>query len=99
MCGDNNGQHSNSFDIQRRIWNKPTYYLFNLPVYLDVPSSATTPTDLQLMLNFGAGTGNTPRSWNIKIAMLPCGASYLGINKSHFFAVIKLTILIFGIFI
>nr|CAH0107938.1 unnamed protein product [Daphnia galeata] len=46
-------------------------------MYLDVPSSATNPTDLQLMFNFAAGTGTIPRSWNIKIAMLPCGASYL----------------------
>jgi hypothetical protein len=28
------------------------------------------------MFNFAAGTAT--RSWNIKIAMLPCGASYLG---------------------
>lgn len=45
-------------------------------VYLEVPSSATNPTDLQLMFNFG--TTSVTRSWNIKIAMLPCGASYLG---------------------
>ncbi|XP_046638009.1 uncharacterized protein LOC124316235 isoform X2 [Daphnia pulicaria] len=44
-------------------------------MYLDVPSSALTSTDIQLMFNFGAAT--TTRSWNIKIAMLPCGASYL----------------------
>ncbi|EFX72896.1 hypothetical protein DAPPUDRAFT_325652 [Daphnia pulex] len=44
-------------------------------MYLDVPSSALTSTDVQLMFNFGAAT--TTRSWNIKIAMLPCGAFYL----------------------
>ncbi|EFX72897.1 hypothetical protein DAPPUDRAFT_325653 [Daphnia pulex] len=44
-------------------------------MYLDVPSSATTPTDVQLMFNFAAGAAT--RSWNIKIAMLPCGATYL----------------------
>uniref|UniRef100_A0A0N8BNF5 CUB domain-containing protein n=2 Tax=Daphnia magna TaxID=35525 RepID=A0A0N8BNF5_9CRUS len=44
-------------------------------MYVDVPSSAVTPTDVQLMFNFAAGTAT--RSWNIKIAMLPCGASYL----------------------
>ncbi|XP_046459011.1 uncharacterized protein LOC124205602 [Daphnia pulex] len=44
-------------------------------MYLDVPSSAITPTDVQLMFNFAAGTAT--RSWNIKISMLPCGASYL----------------------
>jgi hypothetical protein len=47
-------------------------------VYIDVPSSATIATDVQLMFNFAAGTGTITRSWNIKIAMLPCGASYLG---------------------
>ncbi|XP_032781855.2 uncharacterized protein LOC116919933 [Daphnia magna] len=46
-------------------------------IYIDVPSSATKATDVQLMFNFAAGTGTIPRSWNIKIAMLPCGASYL----------------------
>ncbi|KAI9559208.1 hypothetical protein GHT06_015997 [Daphnia sinensis] len=44
-------------------------------MYLDVPSSSITPTDVQLMFNFATGTAT--RSWNIKIAMLPCGASYL----------------------
>ncbi|XP_057368742.1 uncharacterized protein LOC130689822 [Daphnia carinata] len=44
-------------------------------MYLDVQSSALTPTDVQLIFNFGTGT--TTRSWNIKIALLPCGASYL----------------------
>ncbi|KAI9559207.1 hypothetical protein GHT06_015996 [Daphnia sinensis] len=44
-------------------------------MYLDVPSSALTPTDVQLIFSFGTGT--TTRSWNIKIALLPCGASYL----------------------
>jgi hypothetical protein len=52
-----------------------------ISVYLDVPSSAITPTDVQLMFNFAAGTST--RSWNIKIALLPCGASYLG-NKFTF---------------
>ncbi len=47
-----------------------------MSVYLDVPSSGITPSDVQLMFNFATGT--TTRSWNIKIAMLPCGASYLG---------------------
>ncbi|KZS14673.1 Uncharacterized protein APZ42_020024 [Daphnia magna] len=45
-------------------------------MYIDVPSSATTPSDVQLVFNFGTATAT--RSWNIKIAMLPCGASYLG---------------------
>ena len=67
---------------KKEFVTKPIVYKFDfsLSVYLDVPSSATTPPDLQLMLNFAAGTGTTPRSWNIKIAMLPCGASYLGIK-------------------
>ncbi|EFX72229.1 hypothetical protein DAPPUDRAFT_254734 [Daphnia pulex] len=44
-------------------------------MYLDLPSSALTPSNVQLMFSFGAVTAS--RSWNIKIAMLPCGASYL----------------------
>lgn len=45
-------------------------------MYLDVPSSGVTPSDVQLMFNFVAGAAT--RSWNIKVAMLPCGADYLG---------------------
>ncbi|XP_057368748.1 uncharacterized protein LOC130689828 isoform X3 [Daphnia carinata] len=44
-------------------------------MYINVPSSGITPTDVQLMFNFPTGTAT--RAWNIKIAMLPCGASYL----------------------
>ena len=51
-------------------------------VYIEVPSSATSPTDLQLLFNFGAAS--TVRSWNIKIAMLPCSASYLGKDAMRF---------------
>nr|CAH0107939.1 unnamed protein product [Daphnia galeata] len=47
-------------------------------MYLDVPSSDTTPKDIRLMFNFAsAGAAIVPRSWKIKIAMLPCGVSYL----------------------
>ncbi|XP_046637997.1 uncharacterized protein LOC124316227 [Daphnia pulicaria] len=49
-------------------------------MYLDVQSSAISSTDLNLKFNFAAGIGTypyLPRSWNIKIAMLPCGANYL----------------------
>ena len=52
-------------------------------MYLNVPSSDINPTDLQLMFNFVA-SGTSTRSWNIKIAMLPCGASYLGSEKSSY---------------
>ena len=74
ICGDNAGQHSklsrcNSFGREMQFCR-----LFS--VYLDVPSSAVTATDVQLMFNFGTSTST--RLWNIKIAMLPCGASYLG---------------------
>ncbi|XP_046458998.1 mucin-5AC-like isoform X2 [Daphnia pulex] len=44
-------------------------------MYLDVPSSASTPTDVRLTFNFAAGM--TTRSWKIKIALLPCGTTYL----------------------
>ncbi len=53
--------------------------LKHILVYLDVPSSASTPTDVQLNFNFAAGTAT--RSWKIKIALLSCGATYLGNNK------------------
>jgi hypothetical protein len=53
--------------------------LKQISVYLDVPSSASTPTDVQLNFNFAAGTAT--RSWKIKMALLPCGATYLGKNK------------------
>lgn len=81
ICGDNNGQHSKLFsdinqEITQQIVHNCSFYL--CLVYIDVPSSATKATDVQLMFNFAAGTGTIPRSWNIKIAMLPCGASYLG---------------------
>ncbi|XP_032783152.2 uncharacterized protein LOC116921066 [Daphnia magna] len=49
-------------------------------MYLDVQSSALSSTDLKLKFNFAVGTQTfpyIPRSWNIKIAMLPCGVSYL----------------------
>ena len=58
---------------------------FIISVYLDLPSSALTPSNVQLMFSFGAVTAT--RSWNIKIAMLPCGASYLG--KPAFIQLIK----------
>ncbi|XP_057368936.1 uncharacterized protein LOC130690002 [Daphnia carinata] len=44
-------------------------------MYIDVPSSAITPSNVQFMFNFAADTAS--RSWNIKIALLPCGGSYL----------------------
>ncbi len=62
-------------------------------MYIDVPSSAITPTDVQLMFNFAAGT-TTARTWNIKIAMLPCGASYLGNELVKIFLLFQL--ILFG---
>lgn len=56
-------------------------------VYLDVSSSADAPTDIQLLFDFGTET--CERSWNIKIALLPCEASYLGITLNN--QVIKFT--------
>ncbi|XP_046459000.1 uncharacterized protein LOC124205594 [Daphnia pulex] len=44
-------------------------------MYLDIPSSAVTPSNVQLMFTFSEETA--VRSWNIKIALLPCGAFYL----------------------
>ncbi|KAK4011654.1 hypothetical protein OUZ56_020769 [Daphnia magna] len=45
-------------------------------MYLHVPQSVNKPTDVQLIFNFASGT-TISRSWSIKIAMLPCGATYL----------------------
>lgn len=50
---------------------------FKLVVYITIPNSDLSPTDLQLTFAFGAGA-TTARSWNIKVAMLPCGVDYLG---------------------
>ena len=56
-------------------------------MYLNVPSG--TPTNVQLQFNFGPVT--TARSWNIKIGMIPCGASYAGIFNSGDFLQFYLT--------
>lgn len=42
-------------------------------MYLDV----TSPTS-NLQLTFKLGTEQRTRTWRIKVALLPCGASYLG---------------------
>ncbi len=87
ICGVNSGQHSKQIvqnmrsDLILDIWT-----CLNFSVYLDVPSSATTPTDVKLIFKFATGTTTTP-SWNIKIAMLPCGATYLGITTLMVFSI------------
>ena len=45
-------------------------------VYLNI-ANQNVETDFQLQFNFGTST--TARLWNIKIGMIPCGASYAGI--------------------
>ncbi|KAK4010126.1 hypothetical protein OUZ56_019273 [Daphnia magna] len=45
-------------------------------MYLDVPSTDLT-TDIQLTFNFARTATPSSRLWNIKIALLPCGAPYL----------------------
>ncbi|KAI9559191.1 hypothetical protein GHT06_015980 [Daphnia sinensis] len=45
-------------------------------MYLNVPSSATSPTDLQLSFNFGTDS-NPVRAWNILISMIPCDSPNL----------------------
>nr|CAH0104686.1 unnamed protein product [Daphnia galeata] len=40
-------------------------------MYLNVPPSSTSPTDLQLAFNFGTNS-NSIRGWNILISMIPC---------------------------
>nr|CAH0107051.1 unnamed protein product [Daphnia galeata] len=44
-------------------------------MYLNVPSSDISPNNVQLIFTFSPAV--TTRTWNIKIAMLPCGATYL----------------------
>lgn len=46
-------------------------------MYLNVPSSSTSPTDLQLSFNFGTDS-NPVRAWNILISMIPCDSPNLG---------------------
>jgi hypothetical protein len=79
ICGDNSGQHSKKNKQLNSIKLNCNYYF--IIVYLDVQSSAISSTDLTLKFNFAAGISTypyLPRSWNIKVAMLPCGANYLG---------------------
>ncbi|KAK4010450.1 hypothetical protein OUZ56_019593 [Daphnia magna] len=45
-------------------------------MYLNVPSSSTSPTDLQLSFNFGTDS-NPVRAWNILISMIPCDSPNL----------------------
>jgi len=47
-------------------------------MYIHVPRSDITPSDVRLTFNIGTAT--VSRSWNIKIAMLPCAATYLAPN-------------------
>ncbi|XP_059351709.1 uncharacterized protein LOC130689572 isoform X1 [Daphnia carinata] len=46
-------------------------------MYLDVPSTDLTSSDIQLTFNFARTGTASSRLWNIKIALLPCGAPYL----------------------
>ncbi|EFX82920.1 hypothetical protein DAPPUDRAFT_316208 [Daphnia pulex] len=45
-------------------------------MYLNVPSSSTSPTDLQFSFNFGTNS-NPVRAWNILISMIPCDSANL----------------------
>jgi len=49
-----------------------------LLVYLHVPSSAIQATDIKLSFSLKSDA-TVPKSWNIQIGLLPCGALYLGI--------------------
>ena len=60
----------------------------NLSVYLNVPPSSTSPTDLQLAFNFGTNS-NSIRGWNILISMIPCDSINLGISLQHLIDAIK----------
>ena len=41
--------------------------------------STSAPTKIQMLFSFGESTAYVDRSWQIKIALLPCTADYLGI--------------------
>ncbi|EFX82921.1 hypothetical protein DAPPUDRAFT_316207 [Daphnia pulex] len=45
-------------------------------MYLNVPPSSTSPTDLQLTVTFGANS-NSLRGWNVLISMIPCDSANL----------------------
>lgn len=46
-------------------------------VYIHVPNSGITATDLKLVFNLRS-TGTVAPTWKIKVSLLPCGANYLG---------------------
>ena len=50
-------------------------------MYLNVPKHPTG--EIQLLFNFGASSSIT-RFWNMNIALLPCGADYLGISYMNY---------------
>lgn len=56
-------------------------------MYLHVPPSDHTPTDLSL--NFKFGPGSATRSWNIKITFIPCASSYKGSYVTSPFTVLQ----------
>ena len=43
---------------------------------IGISGGSSGESDLQLFFTFGQST--TPRSWNIRVSMLPNGANYLG---------------------
>ncbi|XP_046638072.1 uncharacterized protein LOC124316271 [Daphnia pulicaria] len=45
-------------------------------MYLHVPNSAYTPTDLQLTFNFGPSSSEI-RAWNILVSMIPCNSGIM----------------------
>ena len=46
-------------------------------MYLHVPNSGNTPTDLQLTFNFGSSSSEI-RAWNILVSMIACDSTNLG---------------------
>ncbi|EFX64299.1 hypothetical protein DAPPUDRAFT_305119 [Daphnia pulex] len=61
------------FEVAGATNNVPTICGFNdgQHMYLHVPNSAYTPTDLQLTFNFGPSSSEI-RAWNILVSMIPC---------------------------
>ena len=73
ICGENDGQHS-KWNLQLKEERLLNRLMFET-VYLHVPRSDSSPGDVRLTFNIGTGTAS--RSWNIKIALIPCASTYL----------------------
>ena len=68
LCGDLTGQHSMNF-IKKTL---KVFQLFYISVYVDLGTGASDSATLALAFQ----NANTNRKWDIKVAQIPCGATY-----------------------